>query len=494
MSSTTSARVAQFHCGQGSAAQKIGSLFPGCDGHLWSGIANLLHCGFGAVQVQPDTVARSGNCQHWQIPGSWPRIWFAVRCFDWSDRVGGSLYPWLGSLAFRAFGIFSHGAAFALLAFNSVCSALTSWTIYRIARRVFGETVAVWSGWIWAIFPYAIYWPVIWVWDTSLSAFLLSLAFMVTLEMQDDNRLWTWFRYGLLWGVIALTNTSMVCFLPFSGCWLAYQLHLAGKRFLVPVVLSAVVFWAAITPWLVRDYVVFDKFIFIRGDFGSELWTGNNPAAQGTVVFGVRAGSNGALTAQYQKVGEAAWDAQRSMLAKHWIAENPGRFLLLTCRRIFLFWSLTPERLPLRSADPLFACLMLLPFAGLYLARRRRVHGAFLFLALVTFYPLIYYITFASPRYRHPIEPELLILAVRDLVGQPRETYQRCSRTSRTHKQHPTDLVDQKGLFISLDQPHALLRHAGSVLLSVTKSSACNRLPESCCSWNCTMQDQTGRG
>lgn len=327
------------------------------------------------------------------------------------------LYPWLVSLAFRAFGIFSHGAAFALLAFNSVCSALTSWTIYRIARRVFGETVAVWSGWIWAIFPYAIYWPVIWVWDTSLSAFLLSLAFMVTLEMQDDNRLWTWFRYGLLWGVIALTNTSMVCFLPFSGCWLAYQLHLAGKRFLVPAVLGAVVFWAAITPWLVRDYVVFDKFIFIRGDFGSELWTGNNPAAQGTVVFGVRAGSNGALTAQYQKVGEAAWDAQRSMLAKHWIAENPGRFLLLTCRRIFLFWSLTPERLPLRSADPLFACLMLLPFAGLYLARRRRVHGAFLFLALVTFYPLIYYITFASPRYRHPIEPELLILAVWPLVA-----------------------------------------------------------------------------
>ena len=121
------------------------------------------------------------------------------------------------------------------------------------------------------------------------------------------------------------------------------------------------------------------------------------------------------------------------MLAKHWIAENPGRFLLLTCRRIFLFWSLTPERLPLRSADPLFACLMLLPFAGLYLARRRRVHGAFLFLALVTFYPLIYYITFASPRYRHPIEPELLIFAVRERSGQPRETYQRCSRTSRTH-------------------------------------------------------------
>ena len=28
------------------------------------------------------------------------------------------------------------------------------------------------------------------------------------------------------------------------------------------------------------------------------------------------------------------------------------------------------------------------------------------------FYPLIYYICFPQPRYRHPIDPELLILGV----------------------------------------------------------------------------------
>ena len=99
------------------------------------------------------------------------------------------LYPWVVSLAFRAFGIYSHAAAFAMLVFNSVFSALTSWTIYRIARRVFNEPVAVWSGWIWALLPYSIYWSVTWIWETSLSAFLLSLLFMLTLEMEDDDRL-----------------------------------------------------------------------------------------------------------------------------------------------------------------------------------------------------------------------------------------------------------------------------------------------------------------
>ena len=126
-----------------------------------------------------------------------------------------------------------------MLLFNSVFSALTSWTIYRIARRVFNETVAVWSGWVWALLPYSIYWSVYWVWETSLSAFLLSLLFVLTLEMEDDDRLWSWFGYGLLWGIVALTNTSMVAWLPFSGCWLAYQLYRRGKRFVVPVALGA---------------------------------------------------------------------------------------------------------------------------------------------------------------------------------------------------------------------------------------------------------------
>ena len=39
------------------------------------------------------------------------------------------LYPWVISLAFRAFGVFTPAAAFAMLLFNSVFSALTSWTI-----------------------------------------------------------------------------------------------------------------------------------------------------------------------------------------------------------------------------------------------------------------------------------------------------------------------------------------------------------------------------
>jgi 4-amino-4-deoxy-L-arabinose transferase-like glycosyltransferase len=322
------------------------------------------------------------------------------------------LYPWLISLAFRAFGIFSPAAALTMLVFNSVFAALTSWTVYRIARRVFNETVAVWSGWIWALLPYSIYWSVSWVWETSLSAFLLSLLFMLTLEMEDNNRLSTWFGYGLLWGIAGLTNTSVIAWLPFSGCWLAFQLHRRGKRFMVPVVLSAIVFWATLTPWLVRNYSEFGKLVFVRGDFGVELRSGNNPQADGGWIMAYHPGNNGVLYAQYKQMGEAAFNTEQARLAREWIAENPQTFVTLCLRRFFFFWAGLPRKGLEQLKNLLFLGSSLLAIGGLLLAAKRRAHGILLFATLVVFYPLIYYFTFPTPRYRHAIDPELVVLAV----------------------------------------------------------------------------------
>ena len=253
------------------------------------------------------------------------------------------IYPWVVSLAFRAFGVFSNAAGFAMLVFNSVFSALTSWTIYRIARRVFNETVAVWSGWVWALLPYAIYYSVDWIWETSLSAFLLSLLFMLTLEMEGDSRLSSWFSYGLVWAIAGLTNTSLLAWLPFSGCWLVYQLHRRGKRLVLPVMLSAVVFWITLMPWLIRNYSVFGEPVFIRDNFGNEFRAGNNPQAEGWKVANYDAGRNPHLLILYQQMGEPAINAEQADDAKAWIAENPKKFLALCFRRLFFFWASVPR-------------------------------------------------------------------------------------------------------------------------------------------------------
>jgi Dolichyl-phosphate-mannose-protein mannosyltransferase len=326
-------------------------------------------------------------------------------------------YPWIASLVFRMCDPYTIASAWVLVTFNSVFSALTCWTIYRIARRLFGDRVARWSGWIWAIFPLAVYWPITWIWETALSAFLMSLLFLMTLDMDGDGRVSRWFTFGLLWGIVALTSTSVLAWLPFAGCWLAYRLYRSGKRFVVPVLISAVVFWVTISPWLVRNYVVFHKFILIRGDFGSELRAGNNPEAQGEWVREYRAANNRELFDEFARIGEVADNDKQGLLAKEWIKANPGRFLSLTLRRFVYFW-IAPPSSDVKMLRPLIVFLSLFSVGGLIIAARRRVPGTFLFATLGIFYPLVYYITFPTDRYRHTIEPELVILAVYCLMPQ----------------------------------------------------------------------------
>ncbi len=358
------------------------------------------------------------------------------------------VYPYIVALSFRLFGIYSHGAAIALLGFNSLCGALTCWPIVRIARRVFNDRVAFWSGWIWALLPYTVYWAVRFVWETSLAALLLTLLLMLTLDMEGDRRILSWFGYGLLWGVAALTNPAVLTFLPFSGLWLAYQLYRRRLGFLLPVAVAAGVFWLTLLPWQIRNYEVFHKLVFIRDNAAIEIRCGNNPLAEGIWVAMYHPSQNFLLFQQYKQMGESAFAAEQGRLAKQWISEHPEKFAVLTLRKFIFFWADIPatstvpdwmvehnRKWAAKAFHPvvfredgtprlwltnivqeikpsLFLATSLLAIGGLLLAIKRRVHGIYLFVSLLAFYPLIYYFAFPQPRYRHPIEPELLILGV----------------------------------------------------------------------------------
>ncbi len=326
------------------------------------------------------------------------------------------IYPWVVSIAFRVFGSYTRASAFAILTFNSIFGALTAWTVYRTARRIFGLKVALWSGWVWALYPDTIYWSVKWIWETSLSTFLLSLLFMLTVEMEGDERASSWLGYGLLWGIEALTNPAAVTFLPFAGCWLAYQLYRRGKRFIIPAAVGAVMFWMTIMPWLVRDYVVMGQFVPIRDNAGNELRIANNPLSEGQYVLALHPSQSDVMLAKYKQMGELAFCAEQGRLAHQWIREHPQKFAVITLRRVWFFWNGLPRLAKwgwlaeTKNTHTLFLSVM--GIWGLLLALKRRVHGMFLFATLLVFYPLIYYICFPEPRYRHPLDPSLIILGV----------------------------------------------------------------------------------
>ncbi len=325
------------------------------------------------------------------------------------------LYPYLVAAAFRLFGVYSRASAFALIGLNCLFSALTCLPVFFIARRSFGERVGRWAAWTWVLLPSTMYWAIKPVWETSLSALLLSVIFLFVLELEQKDGLWLWAMFGILWGAIALSSTSLLSFLPFSGLYAWYRRHRSGRHSLLGVLLASLLFIGCITPWLVRNQRVFGRFIFIRSNFGAELRLGNGPDANGMWMFYLHPTLNVLEMRRYAQMGEIAYVESRQREAMAFIRENPGRFAFLSLKRFDYFWAGVPRPgtgffLPETQNWPYLA-LSVFMFWGLGRALRKRKPHAWLFFGLVLFFPAVYYFVFPHARYRAPIEPEMVILA-----------------------------------------------------------------------------------
>jgi 4-amino-4-deoxy-L-arabinose transferase-like glycosyltransferase len=326
------------------------------------------------------------------------------------------LYPYLTAGVFHLLGIYSRPSAFALLTINSVFSALTCVPIFLVARRIFSETVAVGSAWTWALLPYVMYWCTRWVWETSLSALLMTAILWLALTMEDRDGFKPWIYFGLLWGIAALNSTVLLAFLPASGVWAWYRRAWRGKRSLAGVLVASLVFVACVTPWIVRNDETFGKFIFIRDNFGAELRLGNGNGADGTWMQYLHPTQDLYAMRQYAAMGELAYVAMRKRQAFDYIEADYGRFAVLCLKRFIYFWAGPPRLAQVwwlaQVKNSLFLASSVLMFCGLGRALRRRKPGAWLLFWMVLLYPAIYYVVFPGQRYRHPIEPVMTILGV----------------------------------------------------------------------------------
>lgn len=326
------------------------------------------------------------------------------------------LYPYLMAGVFQLFGIYTRASAFVLLTLNSFFSALTCIPVFLIAKRVFSEKVAVGAAWAWALLPNVMFWCTRAVWETSLSALLLATVFWLALTLEERDGWLPWFQFGLLWGVIALNGTSLLSFLPAAGLWSWYRRAKRGKSSLAGVVLASALFFACITPWLVRNYRTFGKFIFIRDNFGAELRLGNGNGADGTLMLYLDPPHDPYAMHQFQTMGELNYIAMRKQQAIAYIKADYGRFAVLSIKRFLCFWAgpprVTDPAWVGMAKDSLFLTSSVLMLWGLGRAMRQRRPGAWLMFWLVLFYPAIYYFVYAIPRYRHAIEPEMTILCV----------------------------------------------------------------------------------
>jgi hypothetical protein len=345
------------------------------------------------------------------------------------------LYPLLLAGVFKIFGVYTAKSAWVILTINSIFSAATAPLIYEIAARCFQPTgragkIALWSAWLWALYPAALQYAVHWVWDMALTAFLFSAVIVLALRVRgigDDvpepnpQTTLRWSLFGLFWGMIALLNSTILLFLPVCGIWML--LGAAGKKSALgpaigKAVIAAVIFLACLAPWMIRNWNVFHAFIPIRGNLGAELHDSVLESLNGFTV-GTRVPVCDVCPdyLEYKQMGEYAFVQREGKLAREHIRTHKLRFFQLALKRFYFYWVSVPkpaEKGVLNEAFRVlnYSFISLAGLLGLALALKQRIPGAILFAWAFALLPLTYYFVTVQARFRHPLEPLMTILGV----------------------------------------------------------------------------------
>ena len=391
-----------------------------------------------------------------------PTAWFAP------------VYPYILAADFKIFGTFTVASCIAILVFNALVSALTCIPIFLFARRGLGEGAALAAGWTWVFYPYSVYWPVYRIWDTWMVTLLLAICFYAILKLEHTSKVKHWIAFGALAGFAALVDPIVFGVLPILCLRALWRLYKRGAHEMLPAgnrnanadssrakraafgtaaqktsagrlcacgvccVLAVIV---TISPWMIRNAVVFHKFIPIRDNLPLEFRVGNNGDSSEPLI--INAGpwipwvDNTEWNA-YTQMGEIAYFHWKGEQARAYIEAHPLWYAGMMARRFVYvwtgFWSFSKRYMSDRYDDhkidfvtvPLLALLSALTFLGLARAWRQRGAGVAAPYAMVLiFFPLVYYLTHVGGWYRCPMEPMIIPLAAYEVHARAVEFLRR---------------------------------------------------------------------
>lgn len=357
------------------------------------------------------------------------------------------LFPLIMAAAFKLFGVYTQKAVFAVMVVDSAFSALIAPAVYEIGARCFdafgfgrrastkAAPVALWAGWLWALYPAAIQYAIHWLWEMSLSTCLLTWAIVLALRLRrvgeetrpEPRREWLlWTPLGLLFGLIALSNaTLLICFPPVlvwviwsKGAGDAPDDAKSRNGRLAGALLACIVTVLCVVPWIVRNERTMHAFIPTRSNFGIEFWNATE-WYHGALPWGsaVPLSPNDPEFKLLAQMGEVRYAKMRGAQAKANLRANPGEYIKDTALRTQYFWFIwrhpldakpVPETLRLWN----YGFLSVTGLLGMLLALRRRVPAAWLLFACMMLMPLPYYLVTVQARFRHPIEPLICVLSV----------------------------------------------------------------------------------
>lgn len=324
------------------------------------------------------------------------------------------VYPYFVAFVFKHFGVMSHRSYLVIETVQSLFSALTVLPLLGVGLLAGSRRSGLAAAVLWAFFPWFSRWALTWIWETSLSALLLACLVWYALWLEEHGSARTWTGFGALWGLTLLVNPALALLLPVTLVFALYGQWRRGRAWIRPAITVAAMCFLLLSPWLVRNRVVMGQWVFLRDNFGFEFALGNYHLSFGRGWGGRHPSVNPREFDRYRALGELGYIQANTTEAWRFVRQYPGEFGTLCAQRAMYFWdgSAMLYRGPvawywLPWSFALFSFLLL---PALLVCRRLNIKSTGMLFAIVLIYPIPYYLTHAPVRYRHMIEPVMILL------------------------------------------------------------------------------------
>lgn len=271
----------------------------------------------------------------------------------------------------------------------------------------------------------------------TLATFLVTLLLVTTLW--SGNEIAKGGFTGVLFGLASLCRPSIWAFGTIAATvWMVEAMRIRSRDGQFNPRISSrhvkvgamCIFAVAITisPWAIRNTMVFGRPILMTTHGGYTLFLGNNETFFNEVVFGNATWSASSLSdwqsenerrlseAGIAKTDEVSRDVELSRMAKEWILSNPSDFIQSSILRFQRFWALGPSASTgiaswiIQSVRGYYLCTFTLAIIGLIRCRGKWLtHWAVPTAVLAL--TLVHSVYWSNARMRSAVVPVISIAA-----------------------------------------------------------------------------------
>ena len=307
-----------------------------------------------------------------------------------------------------------HGGITAFRLFQVILQALALVLVFLIGRTAFNSRVGLAAAFLNALYLPEMFASGLLLTEIEFKFFFILFVYITFFAIRRKKKIY-YISGGIIWGIACLFRPTIVLYpAVVFFAWLIYKYKL--REFIKYTLITSAVFAVVLSPWWVRNFVVFDRFIPLTLSSGNPFLQGTYMNYDQTIDYTEYTPDNDAIKTNEIEMKTGIYRF------KTYIKKYPLKYIYwYTIGKTWHLWKhpfywKTILGIPLEPVKYYHNFILLMCFLGAIQAIAKRNKEALLIILVILYYNLIHLPFFTFSRYSYPVMPFIIVLAAYGII------------------------------------------------------------------------------